>query len=122
MGQDEERALFPAVLRGSEAGAEHHRVQQLVDTLTREHREIESLWNRLAPQLKRLANGQAAEVDGGAVTRLVEQYRAHARFEEQEFLPLAERILRRGGGDDDDMAGLGLSLHLRHPAPPMDSM
>ena len=39
------------------------------------------------------------------------QYQAHARFEEQEFLPLSEKILSRNG---DHMAALGLSLHMRH--------
>ena len=114
--QDEERELFPAVLRSSEAGAERQRVQQMVDALTREHREIESLWNRLAPELKKLANGQPSNVDGHAITQLVEQYRAHARYEEQAFLPLAEHILQRDGSH---MAALGLSLHMRHQPPPL---
>ena len=38
-------------------------------------------------------------------------YAAHAGFEESRFLPLAQDIL---GRDDNHMAALGLSLHLRH--------
>lgn len=114
--QDEERELFPAVLRSSEPGPERAHVQQMVDALTHEHREIEALWNRLAPQLKRLAHGQPADVDGAACSLLVQRYRTHARVEEQEFLPLAERILQRDG---NHMAALGLSLHMRHQAPPL---
>jgi len=39
------------------------------------------------------------------------QYRAHAWFEEQEFLPLSQTILSR---NPNHMAALGLSLHMRH--------
>ena len=83
----------------------------MIDALTREHRDIEAQWNLLEPRLKKFAKGQPVEVDGEAVRRLVEQYKAHARFEELEFLPLSEQIL---GRDGDHMAALGLSLHMRH--------
>ena len=55
--------------------------------------------------------GQPADVDPQDVRSLVAQYQAHARFEEQEFLPLSEQILSR---NSDHMAALGLSLHMRH--------
>ena len=108
---EEEKDLFRIVLAKAEAGEEHERVRRLVDQLTAEHRDIEAQWNLLEPQLKKLAKGQPAEVDGEAVRRLVEQYKAHARFEELEFLPLSEQILGRNG---NHMAALGLSLHMRH--------
>lgn len=41
---------------------------------------------------------------------------AHANFEEQRFLPLAETILSRNG---NHMAALGLSIDLRQASPPM---
>jgi hypothetical protein len=43
--------------------------------------------------------------------RLTSKYSAHARLEEDEFLPLAEAILDRNSAD---MAALGLALHTRH--------
>lgn len=112
--EEEERELFTAVLADAQPGAERERVQQMVDALTREHRDIEAQWNALEPQLKKLAKGQPAEVDGEAVRQLVEQYKAHARFEELEFLPLSEAIL---GRNSHHMAALGLSLHMRHQPP-----
>jgi hypothetical protein len=50
------------------------------------------------------------------VHRLVSEYVAHARYEETDFLPAAEAIL---GRNDNHMAALGLSLHLRHAPQPV---
>src|SRR4051794_31598794 len=41
---EEERDLFPAVLRSARKGDEHDRVHMLVEFLTKEHREVEALW------------------------------------------------------------------------------
>ncbi len=109
--QEEERELFPAVLASSTPGAERERVQQMVDALTREHRDIEKQWNALEPQLKKFARGQSVDLDAQSIASLVAQYKEHARFEETEFLPLSEQIL---GRNSNHMAALGLSLHMRH--------
>lgn len=111
---EEERELFPAVLASAVKGEERDKVQNMVNWLTQEHRDVEALWARLEPQLKKVAKGQVAEVDGDAITHLVAKYRAHARFEEDEFLPLSEQIL---GRNSNHMAALGLSLHMRHARP-----
>lgn len=112
---DEERELFPAVLRSAQPGAEAERVRSMVERLTAEHRSIEALWKRLLPAVKAAARSKAAQFDGEAVEILVQGYLAHARYEEAEFLPLAQQILARNG---NHMAALGLSLHMRH-APPV---
>ncbi len=109
--QEEERELFPAVLASAEKGPERERVQQMVDQLTREHRDVEAQWKRLEPLVKKLAKGQPADVNPQDISKLVAQYQAHARYEEEEFLPLSEKILSR---NDNHMAALGLSLHMRH--------
>lgn len=108
---DEERELFPAVLASAEKGAEHDRVQAIAKRLTDEHRELETAWKRLESELKRVAKGQDSHLDVAAVERLVTHYRAHAEFEEAEFLPLSQTIL---GRNSRHMAALGLSLHMRH--------
>lgn len=108
---DEERELFPAVLASAEKGAEHDKVQALAKRLTDEHRELETTWKLLEPELKRVAKGQDSHLDVGAIERLVVRYRAHADFEEKAFLPLAQTIL---GRNSRHMAALGLSLHMRH--------
>jgi len=116
--QEEERELFPAVLASAAAGAERTQVQTIVRQLTEEHRDVETRYERLEPVLKRVAKGHAPQVDhaelAADIRRLVQQYEGHARYEETDFLPLAERIL---GLNSNHMAALGLSIHLRHALP-----
>lgn len=108
---DEERELFPAVLASAEKGAEAERVQALARRLTDEHRELEAAWKRLEPGLKRVAKGQSSELDVTDIEDLIRRYRAHAEFEEVEYLPLSQAILGRNASH---LAALGLSLHMRH--------
>jgi hypothetical protein len=113
---DEERELFPAVLRSAAPGEERERVHQMIERLTSEHRALEALWKRLEPAVGAVAHGRLVDVDAGLAQHLVRGYLQHARFEEQHFLPLADAILRRDG---HHMAALGLSLHLRHAPQPV---
>ncbi len=108
---DEERELFPAVLAHAEKGEEHARAKAMVDQLTNEHRELEALWKRLESVLKSVAKGADADLHGSTIEQLVSRYRAHARFEESDFLPLSQKILAR---NSNVMAALGMSLHMRH--------
>lgn len=110
----EEGELFPAVLASAVEGEERKRVQTIVDRLTKEHREVETVWSKLEPGLKDVAKGRDSTLDGAAVAALVTAYTAHARYEEQEFLPLSQAILGRNG---NHMAALGVALHLRHVMP-----
>ena len=109
--EEEERVLFDAVLRSAGEGAEYARVKEVTDRLTREHRQVEARFARLEPELKKMAKGQACQLDAAALAALVQQYRAHAEFEEAEFLPLSHAILSR---NSNHMAALGLCLHVRH--------
>lgn len=111
---DEERELFPAVLANCQDEVERGRVTAMNKRLSDEHRELERIWKGLESGLKKVVKGQFADVDAVAIARLVSQYRAHAQFEEQEYLPLAQQIL---GRNDQQMAALGLSLHMRHQNP-----
>lgn len=110
----EEGDLFPAVLASARKGEERSEVKRLVERLTREHRMVEKRWAKLEPELKRVAKGQDTSLDAATVQALVDTYQAHARFEEEHFLPMSQTILAR---DSNHMAALGLSLHLRHAAP-----
>ena len=113
---DEERELFPAVLRSAQPGAEAQAAQQMVQRLESEHRYIEGLWKQLENQVGAAARGKAPELDAQAMEELVLAYLVHASFEEQHFLPLAEKILSRNG---NHMAALGVALHLRHAPQPV---
>ena len=113
---DEERELFPAVLASATQGDEHDLVQLMVDRLTKQHRELEGLWKRLEPGLRKVAKGQLSDVSVEKIEQLVTQYRAHAEFEEREFLPLSQAILGRNA---NHLSALGLSLHMRHTPSPV---
>ena len=108
---EEEKELFPAVLASAVKGEERDRVRVMVDQLTAEHRTVEAAWSKLEPELKKVAKGHSSELNVAGVEHLVESYLAHARFEEEHFLPLAHTILARNG---NHMEALGLSLHMRH--------
>lgn len=105
----EELDVFPVVLRRAAAGEELNRVGAMVTRLTVDHRRIEALWMQLEPTVKAIAKGRLAHVAREDVEALVQAYRAHAVFEEQQFLPLAELVL---GRHREDMAAL--TLHRRH--------
>jgi len=113
---EEESELFPAVLRSAHPGEEQDRVQVMVDRLTAEHRTMEALWKRVEPAVNASAKGNPKEVDSAVVSELVRAYGAHAAFEEEYFLPLADAILGRNG---NHMAALGLALHMRHVHQPV---
>ena len=92
---DEENELFPAVLRSAAKGKEAQHIQSMVQSLTAEHREIESRWKKLEPLVK--AAAEPSDLDPKAMQDLAQRYMAHALFEEQQFLPIAEVILSRQG-------------------------
>lgn len=113
---EEERDLFPAVLHSATPGEERTLVEAMVQRLTAEHRAVEALWERLRPAVRLAAQGRPVELDAGLVQQLVRGYLQHAKFEEEQFLPLAAAILRRDG---NHLAALALSLHLRHAPQPV---
>ena len=70
---------------------------------------MESQWRKkVKPDLRRLSHGKSAKFDRKAAAKLAADYLAHARFEEEEFLPFSEKVLKGTG-----MSALGLALHLR---------
>lgn len=109
--KEEELELFPAVLADATAGEERDKVEAIANQLTGEHRRVESRYAAIAPVLAMIESGGDASLDASAVETLVADYLAHAQFEEEVFLPLAQTILSRNG---DHLAALGLSLHIRH--------
>lgn len=108
---EEEKDLFTAVRASANAGAERLKVEALIEQLTQDHRSLEKLWESLEPSLRKVAKGQDAMLDVTALHAMVERYQSHAKLEEQDFLPLAQMIL---GRNDNHMAALGLTLHMRH--------
>ncbi|MCA3179096.1 MAG: hemerythrin domain-containing protein [Burkholderiaceae bacterium] len=105
---EEERDLFPALRHSAVPGDEAGLVDALVARLEREHRELEALWDRVEPGLRRLGRGKSATLDAEAMEALTARYVEHARFEEAAVLPLADRMLKAG-----DRAALSLGLAMR---------
>jgi hemerythrin-like domain-containing protein len=110
---DEERDLFPAVLRVAQPGDEAERARAMVEQLVREHREIAQLWKQLEPAVQAVANGYLPHLDPTLLQELVDRFNEHVRAEEEDFLPFAQRVLARQA---KDMAMLGVALHRRHEA------
>lgn len=110
---DEERDLFPAVLRIAAPGEELERAQTMTAQLVAEHREIAQLWKQLEPLVQAVANGYVPQLDSALLQELVKRFNEHVRLEEKEYLPLAQQVLARQA---EDMAMLGFALHRRHAA------
>ncbi|GIK88499.1 MAG: hypothetical protein BroJett026_39800 [Betaproteobacteria bacterium] len=110
---DEERDLFPAVLRIARPGEEAERARTMVEQLVREHREIAQLWKQLEPAVRAVANGYLPQLDAALLRDLVSRFNEHVRVEEEDFLPFAQQVLARQA---EDLAMLGLALHRRHEA------
>lgn len=108
---EEERQLFPAVLRAAEPGPELDEVRAMVDQLVGEHRDMETRWAQLRPAVEAVARGESPELDAALIQDLVQHFFAHAHYEEEHFLPLAQKILGRQG---EAMAALGRELHQHH--------
>ncbi|MFM2057093.1 MAG: hypothetical protein RLY71_1478 [Pseudomonadota bacterium] len=103
--------MFPAVLADAIGDEERTKVARLIDQLVNEHRRVEREYAHLLPYLADITHDGKAPLDASATATLVTDYLAHARFEEEAFLPLAQTIL---GRNSNHMAALGLSLHIRH--------
>jgi hemerythrin-like domain-containing protein len=108
---DEERDLFPAVIRVAQPGNETERARAMVAQLVREHREIAQLWKQLEPAVQAIANGYLPQLDSALLHEMVKRFNEHVRVEEEEFLPFAQQVLARQA---EDMAMLGRMLHHRH--------
>jgi hemerythrin-like domain-containing protein len=108
--QDEERDLFPAVIGSASPGAERESAQALAARLVAEHRDLEQMWKTLEPSVRAVARGRAEGLDAALLERLVQAYVAHARFEEEHFLPLAQAILER---NPNHLGAVGVALHMR---------
>ncbi|MBC5763091.1 hemerythrin domain-containing protein [Ramlibacter albus] len=111
--QDEERELFPAVVAAARPGDEEQEVRAMVRRLVDEHRDTERRWKELEPAVRLIATGGTPAIDHVLLEDLVQHFFAHAHYEEEHFLPAAQRIL---GRQSQDMAALGKALHTRHAA------
>ncbi|CAD5366346.1 Cation-binding protein [Rubrivivax sp. A210] len=105
---DEELDLFPALVE-SMSGSDAACLRELVEALTREHREMEAMWRRLRPALQAVAEGEARPLAPAEVEPLLVLYARHIAREESELLPLAARLI-----DDQALERMDRTMRARH--------
>jgi hemerythrin-like domain-containing protein len=106
--QDEELALFPALLE-SMAGSDAVCIRQMVEARAGEHREIESRWLALDQWLQAVEAGQSVLPQPGTVEAFIGLCQAHLEQEDGELLPMAERLL-----SDEALEDIAESMRQRH--------
>ena len=89
---DEEENLFPALLE-SMAGSDAVCLRTLVESLEAEHSVLETHWRALRPALVNISAGSPAVLHSKLVEQFEQDYARHIQREEQELLPMAERLL-----------------------------
>lgn len=104
---DEEVDLFPALI-DSMAGSDAVCIREMTQGLAADHRELEARWRRLRGPLSEIAAGVMAPLAGEDVAGFVDFYRRHLAREDQELLPMAQRLL-----SDADLAGVGRAMRER---------
>jgi len=104
--EDEEQDLFPALIE-SMAGADPVCIRELIDSLTRDHRELERLWVAVRAWLVDVEAGEAAAASAADIDSFVDLYERHAAREEQELFPMSERLL---GAEELDRIGRSMRL------------
>jgi hemerythrin-like domain-containing protein len=104
---DEEVDLFPALLE-SMAGSDAVCIREMTDHLTSQHRTLEAAWARLRKSLELVANGRPITLPPEEVASFVETYEQHMKYEEDELLPMADRLLSPA-----DITRIGLAMRAR---------
>jgi len=105
--QDEEEDLFPALIE-SMAGSDARCLHALVDGLTQEHRQLEAAWSGLHAVLQAWSDGRPAELDPARVEAFCSLYAEHIRRENEELLPMAQRLI-----DDRALADMTRAMRAR---------
>jgi hemerythrin-like domain-containing protein len=108
---DEETDLFPALLE-SMAGSDALCIRAMSERVSNEHRQLETLWQRLRPDLERVSVGEPTTLPAGTVEAFVTLCRAHLAYEETELFPMAARLLA-----DDELARIGQAMGIRRGLP-----
>jgi len=85
--RDEEEDLFPRINRQT------LRIAELVHTLKKEHETLDTLWNNIAPELKKFPAAGFSEAFKQSTMEFSTLCRQHIALENRELLPLASNSL-----------------------------
>jgi hemerythrin-like domain-containing protein len=100
--RDEEEDLFPRISRQS------LKIAELVHNLKKEHQELDSLWDRIAVEMKSLPQDGFSEDVLDAAREFCRINRTHVTVENMELLPMASGILSQ-----QDLGAVGESMAAR---------
>ena len=104
---DEETDLFPALLE-SMAGSDAICIRNLIESLTLDHRALESHWQRLRRILQEIEAGISLPLTSADVEPFITLYEHHIAREEAELLPMAARLL-----EEESLDRVGAAMRLR---------
>lgn len=104
---DENLDLFPRTLERL-SGRKRATVRSLMHRLQDDHAAARRFWQPLDEQLAEVQHGGRAKPDQEAIGRLVEQFLAHRKAEEEALLAIVQSVLH-----PDDLAGLGEAMAAR---------
>ena len=105
--EDEEQDLFPALME-SMAGSDAVCIRELCTRLMDQHRQLEARWAVLRGALVSVANGVPVRLDDADPEGFVQAYREHIALEDQELLPMAQRLL-----SEDTLKTMGQNMRQR---------
>lgn len=108
---DEEEDLFPALLE-SMAGSDAICLRTLTDTLEQAHVTLGAQWRGLQTVLRQVSAGAPGVLDAQAVKSFVQAYADHIALEEQELLPMAQRLL-----SEQSLRDIGAAMRQRRNTP-----
>ena len=111
--EDEEVDLFPALIE-SVAGSDAVCLRELIEGLAAEHRLLEAAWRRVRDSLECVVACKADSFGVADVHKLVDLYERHIQREEDELLPMAERLL-----SDEQLEHLGRAMRERRGIDPI---
>ncbi|SNS38153.1 Hemerythrin-like domain-containing protein [Noviherbaspirillum humi] len=104
---DEEEDLLP-MLESTAVAEDAALLKQLMPRLLDEHREMETAWTVLRPQLQAIADGSGSELSADAVRSFAAMYAGHMETEEGHIAPMAKRLF-----SERQMAALGQAMQAR---------
>ncbi len=108
---DEEEDLFPAMLE-SMAGSDAVCIREMTSALAAEHRHLEAAWWALRKILLEISEGGSIALAAHTVEAFTGAYARHMQIEEDEVLPMADRLLSQ-----HDIERIGRAMRLRRGIP-----
>lgn len=108
---DEEEDLFPAMLE-SMGGSDAVCIRDMTRALAAEHRHLETAWRALRKVLVQIEAGGPASLAAATVASFTDAYARHMQIEEDEVLPMADRLLSQ-----HDIERIGRAMRRRRGIP-----